>query len=107
MDNDLILPDLTLPTKYYTIANHRLYYEIGDEFTRKRLSISTIRPLWEVGEKTQKTIDKGKTQQAAYVNQVHAYDALFLRDILRASIKARVDIAAIHDGFGVAYYNTK
>lgn len=41
-----------------------------------------------------------------YVNTIHAHDSYYLRNLLRASLINDIEIAAIHDGFAVAYYNT-
>jgi DNA-directed RNA polymerase len=84
-----------------------LYFEKGDEVRRARTVIKTITPIWEHYKVETPPIDKRKTKQAAYVNFVHAHDAIYLRKILRAAKRSSVEIAAVHDGFGVAYYNSK
>jgi hypothetical protein len=105
--SDLAQADICFTTTYHPIAYNMLYFEKGDEVRRARTVIKTITPIWEHYKVETPPIDKRKTKQAAYVNFVHAHDAIYLRKILRAAKRSSVEIAAVHDGFGVAYYNSK
>lgn len=105
--SELIQNDIRFTTTYHPITYSMLYFEKGDEVRRARTVIKTITPMWEHYTTETPFIDKRKTKQAAYVNFVHAHDAIYLRKILRAARRSSVEIAAVHDGFGVAYYNSK
>lgn len=105
-NNCKIFPDLIFDPIYYSPRYHFIYFEVGTATARKRAVIKTIVPCWETAIE-KRLINNRKTQQAAYVNYVHAYDAAYLRALLRAAAAASIELAAIHDGFGVAYYNSK
>lgn len=105
--NALELGDLTMTHNYYEQNLVILYYEKTGKLTktRQRLTNQALIPIWEL-EKLP-NIAQRKTAQAAYVNAIHAYDAQYLRRITLFAKINRIELAAIHDGFGVAYYNVK
>lgn len=98
--------DISFDHNYYVIDYKSLYYDLDAGEKRHRAVLKTIVPHWESSDATS-SINKQKTKQAAYVNFVHAYDAEYLRALLRAARETSIEMAAIHDGFGVAYYNSK
>lgn len=97
--------DIRLDTTYYKNAYTTLYYDKGTEQKRERATSKTLLPSWE--NQAGLIHDTRKIKQAAYVNFIHAYDAVYLRAICRLAADANIELAAIHDGFGVAYYNSK
>lgn len=101
----LELDDLTFTNIYYKPNYAILYFDKKNTNRRERFTMKALIPSWEAGEKKQ--IDTRKMHQATYVNCLHAYDALYLRAICRLAKSHRIELAAVHDGFGVAYYHSR
>lgn len=99
------LGDLTLNNRYFKPVYATLYFDKKNVEQRERATMKVLIPSWESAD--DKDLDAAKTRQAAYVNSVHAYDALYLRTICSYAKSHGIELAAIHDGFGVAYYNSK
>lgn len=99
--------DLSFDATYYLAIYRPLYFDIKNGAKRKRAVLKSIVPVCEEENNERVIINTRKTHQAAYVNFVHAYDAAYLRSLLRLAKSSSVEMAAIHDGFAVAYYNSK
>ncbi len=99
------LPDLCYEHTYYKLKTHTVYFDKPDTETRSRSTITFYLSVWELNNQDLE-IDTKKTNTAAYVNLVHAYDALYLRNIARECSKHNVPLATIHDGFATPYIYT-
>lgn len=97
--------DLSYEHTYYKTKVHTLYYDKPDSAIRSRATITVTIDASELTDKDL-VVDTRKTSTAAYVNLVHAHDALYLRNITRECAKQCVPLATIHDGFAVPYIYT-
>lgn len=94
--------DLNYEHPYYKLKTHTLYYDKQNTETRSRTTLTLYLNIWELPEEEWE-LDVKKTNTAAYVNYVHAWDAYYLRNIARECLNHTVPLATIHDGFAVPY----
>ena len=92
------ISDLSYNYHYYKTKTHSIYYDLKfvEKRSRRVLTLEIDIEDWETAE-----IDTKKTNAAMYVNAVHAYDALYLRNIIRLAAVDNVALATIHDGFAI------
>ena len=111
----LQLPDITIPLTYYHRVTHTLYYD--HTAPGQKRSRTTITVHFNIGRnqdlyqkilaqkrfKNYKYLDNRKARAAAYVNAVHALDAVYLREIAYSCRTNHVSLATIHDGFVIPF----
>lgn len=107
INSDQKKDDIWFNIEYHPLVYKVLYYDNSDGGGRSRKVIKIIIPAWEHYTEKIWPVNVRKTKQAAYVNSVHQEDSIYLRKILRKARDNHIYIAAIHDGFGVAYYNSR
>jgi hypothetical protein len=109
---EFTLSDISIPIAYYQPAHQVIYYEHPYTTERTRNSLSIPISLfnqkdlyWKILQKRnfKNFINMQKTNNAKYVNIIHALDALYLRNIALYCLWYNIPIATIHDGFALPY----
>lgn len=104
-NSKLVFTDLVITNIYFKPSYMTLYFDKKNVKQRERFTMKVLIPSWDDSRK--KELNMIKMRQAAYVNCVHAYDALYLRTICIHAKLSEVELASVHDGFGIPYYNNK
>lgn len=111
----LILPDLTIPNIYFKHSIKLVNIELGYTNLGKRihhqlsifLNYNDNNEFYKKNLKSKNILDNPQIKRSIYVNTIHAYDAYYMRNIVRAATKKNIQIIAVHDGFAISTHNTQ
>lgn len=112
---DFQLPDFQMSNLYFYASIKSINLELPGSTTtdRKRhqlalyLNYSTNADAYLTKlrvDNYQAAIDQRSTMAGLYVNQIHAYDAYYMRNLVLQAALRQVPIVAVHDGFAIPPY---